>query len=297
MRRIIAKDPVCGMDVAERTAAATSTYQGQTYCFCSVGCKTSFDEDPVKFVGGEAFPVAPRGGERTHRIDASYVQREYRRLARFYDLLAVPRLTARQRREAVARLALRSGDCVLDLGCGTGLSLSALVEAVGPAGRVVGVDLSEDQLARSGEKVAAAGWENVSLTWSNAEELQFGEQFDGILASYTHDIMTSAVAVARAVAHLKPGGRFVALGFKRPTGWRAPLNAIIVAFYWLFRVPINWDADASRRPWADLEHVLGPLEVEERFLGTWYRAVGVKPPSPQADAGGRPGTERGVGAP
>lgn len=50
-RTNVAKDPVCGMDVDERTARATSTYQGKTYCFCSPGCKETFDENPEKFAG------------------------------------------------------------------------------------------------------------------------------------------------------------------------------------------------------------------------------------------------------
>jgi len=43
-------DPVCGMTVEEETAAATSEYKGATYCFCAPGCKTTFDEDPEKYL-------------------------------------------------------------------------------------------------------------------------------------------------------------------------------------------------------------------------------------------------------
>jgi YHS domain-containing protein len=45
------KDPVCGMDIDPATAAGTSEYKGQTYYFCSPGCKKSFDKDPEKYVG------------------------------------------------------------------------------------------------------------------------------------------------------------------------------------------------------------------------------------------------------
>jgi ubiquinone/menaquinone biosynthesis C-methylase UbiE len=210
-------------------------------------------------------------------IDAARNQREYRRLAGFYDLLAVPRLTTGVRREAVDRLRLRPGDSVLDLGCGTGLTLPILAEAVGPTGRVVGVDLSTEQLERARQRIIAAGFQNVSFVQTNAEELDLGEQFDGILSTYTHDIMTSALAVERAVTHLKPGGRLVAIGFARPTGWRSPLNLAFKAFYAGLRIPVNWDAETSGRPWANLERQLGPLNVKQRFIGTWYRSVGVKP--------------------
>ena len=44
------KDPVCGMDVDPETAAGKSEYKGQTYYFCSPGCKKSFDNDPEKYI-------------------------------------------------------------------------------------------------------------------------------------------------------------------------------------------------------------------------------------------------------
>lgn len=44
------KDPVCGMDVDPKSAAGKSDYKGQTYYFCSPGCKVSFDKDPEKYL-------------------------------------------------------------------------------------------------------------------------------------------------------------------------------------------------------------------------------------------------------
>ncbi len=46
----MARDPVCGMDVDEQTAAATAEYQGKTYYFCAVGCKKAFEKEPEKYV-------------------------------------------------------------------------------------------------------------------------------------------------------------------------------------------------------------------------------------------------------
>src|ERR1041385_858930 len=39
-------DPVCHMEVDEKTSAAKSDYEGETYHFCSVGCKKVFDKNP-----------------------------------------------------------------------------------------------------------------------------------------------------------------------------------------------------------------------------------------------------------
>lgn len=45
-------DPVCGMQVDERQAAARSDHRGQTYYFCSQGCKDKFDQNPEQYAGG-----------------------------------------------------------------------------------------------------------------------------------------------------------------------------------------------------------------------------------------------------
>ena len=47
------KDPVCGMDVTYETAQARSEYYGETYYFCSLDCKETFDRDPEKYVARE----------------------------------------------------------------------------------------------------------------------------------------------------------------------------------------------------------------------------------------------------
>ena len=47
-------DPVCGMDVTPETAAGKSEYKGQTYYFCSPGCKRQFDQNPQQFAGQQA---------------------------------------------------------------------------------------------------------------------------------------------------------------------------------------------------------------------------------------------------
>ena len=43
------KDPVCGMTVDPKKAVAESQHDGQTYYFCSQGCKQKFDKNPAQF--------------------------------------------------------------------------------------------------------------------------------------------------------------------------------------------------------------------------------------------------------
>lgn len=46
----MAKDPVCGMQVIETSAAGRSEYEGRTYYFCSTACKAKFDQNPKQYV-------------------------------------------------------------------------------------------------------------------------------------------------------------------------------------------------------------------------------------------------------
>lgn len=46
----MAKDPVCGMEVDERKAAATSMHRGVTYYFCAVACKNTFEKNQEKYL-------------------------------------------------------------------------------------------------------------------------------------------------------------------------------------------------------------------------------------------------------
>jgi len=47
------KDPVCGMEVTYENAQARSEYDGQTYYFCSLGCKEQFDQNPEQYMTQE----------------------------------------------------------------------------------------------------------------------------------------------------------------------------------------------------------------------------------------------------
>ncbi len=49
----MAIDPVCKMDIDEKTAVATSDYKGKKYYFCAVGCKLSFDKDPEQYLAAK----------------------------------------------------------------------------------------------------------------------------------------------------------------------------------------------------------------------------------------------------
>lgn len=53
-------DPVCRMQVTEYTAAGQSTYEGQTYYFCSMADKEAFDKDPERYIKKPVKEPMPR---------------------------------------------------------------------------------------------------------------------------------------------------------------------------------------------------------------------------------------------
>lgn len=50
-------DPVCGMTVRPEQAVGSSSYNGDTYYFCSRGCETKFDAAPAEYVGARTAPA------------------------------------------------------------------------------------------------------------------------------------------------------------------------------------------------------------------------------------------------
>ena len=85
----------------------------------------------------------------------------------------------------LARSRVAAGENVLEIGCGTGATTVPLAEAVGPSGRVVGVDLSEPMLEQARKRVAESGLGNITLLQADAQVHPFEpEQFDLITSRF-----------------------------------------------------------------------------------------------------------------
>jgi len=97
------------------------------------------------------------------------VRRRYTAIARFYDVLSFERpVYGAGRRRMVADLGLRTGDLVLDLGCGTGLNFEPVQARIGPAGQIVGIDASADMLRQARRRADRQHWRNITLVQADA---------------------------------------------------------------------------------------------------------------------------------
>ena len=120
----------------------------------------------------------------------------------------------------VARAALRSDQRVLDLGTGTGAVAERAAALVGPSGRVLGVDISPEMLARARRRVTTRGLTNVAFREGRAEALPVEDAaYDAVLASLSLMYVIDRAAAAREIARvLRPGGRLVAAVWAGPEG-------------------------------------------------------------------------------
>jgi ubiquinone/menaquinone biosynthesis C-methylase UbiE len=205
----------------------------------------------------------------------------YRQKAKHYDITSrfypVPGYPQRaQRLRAAQALGLRPGDSVVEIACGTGLNFSLIEQAIGPDGRIVGVDLTDAMLAQAQHRIETNGWSNVSLVQADAAEFDFPTEVDGILSTYalTH-LPECGDVIAHGAAALSPSGRWVVLDLKVPDNaprWPAQLGTALVRRFG------SIDEWIVRRPWeairAAMRDSLSDLSWTELFFGTAFLASG-----------------------
>ena len=197
---------------------------------------------------------------------------KYRLRAAAYDSTCGPTWTIRER--SIARLRLQPGESVLDVACGTGLSLPLLRREVGGAdgrsGQVYGFDHSTDMLVQAHARVAAAGWDNVHLFETPAQSLTLPQPVDALLFHYAHDILRSTSALRSVLACARPGARVAIAGIKYFPRWLAPLNAWV---YWKNHA-YNGSPGELRSPWDRIAPLLADWQFEPTQWGMGYIASG-----------------------
>jgi ubiquinone/menaquinone biosynthesis C-methylase UbiE len=127
--------------------------------------------------------------------------------ARRLEKLYMSRDVRRRRRIATNALAPRAGHHVLDIGCGPGFHVAELADAVGNAGRVTAVDVSDAMLGLAATRNTHRS--NAEFLSGDATDLPLPDaSLDGAVAVQIYEYVADVgAAVSEAFRVLKPGGR------------------------------------------------------------------------------------------
>lgn len=144
----------------------------------------------------------------------------YNRLSRWYDLIAGG--TEKKYRDwGLEKLAARPAERILEIGFGTGHCLVSLSKAVGKAGHVIGLDISDGMLAIAQERLQQEGLqERADLHLGDATKLDFIESgsLDGIFMSFTLELFDNP-EIPRVLQEcqrvLKAGGRITVVSMTK----------------------------------------------------------------------------------
>ena len=182
-----------------------------------------------------ASAIEPQTDDIRDRMDRMYRPQKY-----VYDLTRKYYLLGRDR--MIAELAVRPGQSVLDIGCGTGRNL-ALIGQRYPAARLFGLDAAEPMLEVAARKLERASV-RASLARAVAEELDpealFSEPrgFDHVTISYCLSMVDDPEAAVRAAAGaLAPGGMLHIVDFGDMARLPAWFRGLMVG--WLARFHVQ----------------------------------------------------------
>jgi SAM-dependent methyltransferase len=104
---------------------------------------------------------------------------------------------------------LSPGELVLDVGCGAGTDTLVAAQMVAPEGRVTGIDMTREMIAKAQSAAAEMGAKNVQFVEGDVERLPFGEEsFDVVISNGVIDLIPDKDAVFSELGRvLRPGGR------------------------------------------------------------------------------------------
>jgi demethylmenaquinone methyltransferase/2-methoxy-6-polyprenyl-1,4-benzoquinol methylase len=159
----------------------------------------------------------------------------YNKIAGVYDLLA-EHSEQPMREVAMEMLAPAPGEHLLEIGFGTGHVLARLAQAVGPTGKVSGIDISENMLAEARALLERENLtDRVTLACGDAEDLPYpGDSLDGIFMCFTLELFDTP-DIPRVLAQckrvLRPGGRIVVAAVSK----EGEQGLVIRAFEWTHR--------------------------------------------------------------
>ena len=203
-------------------------------------------------------------------VENDFVEGVYDRLARVYDLAFGPTLHP-GRLKAIERMKIQPGEQVLEVGVGTGISLSLYPSDCS----VTGIDFAESMLERARERVVRDGLRNVRLLQMDGADLKFADNsFDIVYAPYLISVVPDPVKVALEMRRVcRPGGRIIILNHFLSSN---PLLSRIETLISPYTIHIGFKADLDL-PAFLAQAGLQPLSIDKvNFPKIWSLVTTIK---------------------
>ena len=229
----------------------------------------------VTEVAADGQPVTAAASRRGNAVPEPQVTTMFDSIAPVYDrmnTLMTAGLDGRWRRAAVRAARLSRGGSALDVACGTGKLTVALAGAVGPEGRVLGVDLSPAMLDQA--RLAFGELVGVEFRVGNALALPVADQsFDAATIAFGLRNLSSFEDGFREMARVvRSGGRVVCLELSVP---RPRLAARVYEGTFRVMAPVVGTLFRRRTAYRYLPHSLDGFPAAEEIAAT-MRRVGLR---------------------
>jgi predicted methyltransferase len=162
----------------------------------------------------------PRGASVKPGINDDFLSADLQVEAFIQRFEGESREIAKNHAHIQAAVALRTGQCVADIGAGTGLFLEGFARAVGPTGKLLAVDLSPQFVAHLDERIAAAGWTHVQTVLCSDDDVRLapGSIDVAFICDTYHHFEYPERTMASIHRALKPGGALCVVDFHRIPG-------------------------------------------------------------------------------
>lgn len=173
-------------------------------------------------------------------------------------------------RLTVERLTLSPGSSVLDVACGNGASALPAAEAVGPTGRVIGVDLADQLLAQGRERAKQRGLANIEFVQADMTELSYPDAyFDAVICVFgVFFVPDMESLVAELWGMVRPGGKLAV------TTWGPRIFAPAYEVWNEAVRKARPDLHAAYNPW---DRITTPDAVRALFQNAGIQNVDVEP--------------------
>jgi len=148
---------------------------------------------------------------KTHYREKEKVKEYFKETACKWDEIRKDYYDENLRDVIIQKANIKTGNIVLDIGCGTGFLSLGVAKAVGKNGKAMGIDISEEMMKKAKENLSMAGFSNIEFRVGDAENIPLEDNSVDLVVGnmVLHHCPNPESAIEEMARVLKPKGRLV----------------------------------------------------------------------------------------